>query len=806
MKKWILSIVLNALCVVISLLHAQEPLQKIRGRVIDRESQYPIIGATVKVLKGEQLEGGAVSDVEGYFRLNDIPVGRYTLWIEYLGYEKVVMDNVIVTTGKETLLQIEMTEKVQELKGAVIKGTGVFETVNELGVVSNRAFNSEETERYAGSRQDPARMALNFAGAQATDDSRNDIIVRGNSPLGLLWRYEDVELFNPNHFAVAGSTGGPISMLNNKVIGRSDFMTGAFPSGYGNALSGVFDIRMRNGNNEKHEKTFQFGIFGTELSVEGPLSKQQKSSYLVAYRYSTLKLFESLKFNLGTNAVPNYQDLTFKVNIPTKKSGTFTLFGLGGTSKIAIVMSNYTEPQTELYGRKDRDQYFATSMAMVGASHKIHINKTTVSKITFSVSGSDIGSQHDLVLRNADYSVQRLVPKLAYSMRENKASLAWSLRKKVSAKHSYVTGFYADMFYFNYSDSLYNENTDVWKVRMNFRGHENATMLQPYFQWNTKVNDRLLFTAGVHGTYFALSNSGAIEPRAGLKWNMSPTETLSFGYGLHSRAQPYYVYFSGNITSGPIGDLPNKNMGLTKSHHLVASYDKSFSKVFRMKAETYYQHLFNVPVEALQPSSFSLLNMGSGFDRFFPSQLTNTGTGTNYGAELTLERSFFKEYFLLLTGSLFESTYKGSDGIQRNTDFNGRFATRCMIGGEKAILKNKRTKFAYGLGVTYAGGRRYSPVDEAASLLEADAVFVDSLRNTLQFKNFFRTDLRVGFKKDAKKVTHEFMLDIINVFNTRNILTLSYDPDIPLTQPGKSPLREEPQLGLLPVFFYKIHF
>lgn len=803
MKTILHRAVILIFCLLTSTLKGQDPTQNIRGRIIDRESQYPVIGATVKVMKGEELIEGALSDADGYFRIVNIPVGRYTLWIEYLGYEKLTMDNIIVTTGKETLLQLEMTEKVQELKVAVVKGISTFETVNELGVVSNRSFNAEETERYAGSRQDPARMALNFAGAQATDDSRNDIIVRGNSPLGLLWRYEDVELFNPNHFAVAGSTGGPISMLNNKVIGRSDFMTGAFPAGYGNALSGVFDIRMRNGNNEKHEQTFQFGIFGTELSMEGPINKQQKSSYLVAYRYSTLKLFENLNFNLGTNAVPNYQDLTFKVNIPTKKAGTFSLFGLGGTSKIDIVMSKYTEPQTELYGRKDRDQYFATSMAMMGVSHKIHINKKALSKITFSMSGSDIASQHNLVVRNIDYSIDKLLPKLAYSMRENKASLAWSLKKKVNAKHSYVTGFYADFFYFNYKDSIYNENTDVWKLRMDFSGHENAKMLQPYFQWNTKFNDRLMLTAGLHGTYFALSNSGAIEPRAGLKWSKSPSETVAIGYGLHSRAQPFYVYFAGQ---GTAMDLINKNMGLTKSHHFVASYEKSFSKVFRLKGEVYYQYLFNVPVEAMRNSSFSLLNMGSGFDRFFPDKLNNSGTGDNYGLELTMERSFFKNYFFLLTGSLFESTYKGSDGVKRNTDFNGRFASRCMVGGEKAISSSKRTKLTYGLGVTYAGGRRYSPVDVAASILEADAVFVDSLRNTLQFKHFFRTDLRVGIKKDAKKVTHEFMLDIINVFNTRNILTLSYDPDIALKNPGMNPLREEPQLGLLPVFFYKIHF
>jgi outer membrane receptor protein involved in Fe transport len=246
-------------------------------------------------------------------------------------------------------------------------------------------------------------------------------------------------------------------------------------------------------------------------------------------------------------------------------------------------------------------------------------------------------------------------------------------------------------------------------------------------------------------------------------------------------------------------------MDFTRSHHFVSSYDQSITKELRIKAEIYYQYIFNVPVELNHSSAFSLLNMGSGFERFFPDELINTGTGENYGIELTVEKTFHKNYFFLLTGSLYDSKYKGSDGILRNTDFNGNYSSRVMAGTEQKIGKGN-TSLNFGGGITYAGGRRYSPVNLDSTLKSADVIFVDSERNTLQFKDFFRVDLRLGFKVEAKKVTHEFVLDIINLLDTKNILMISYDPDLALLKPGSPPYREEPQLGRLPVFFYKIHF
>ena len=379
--------------------------QTIKGKVVDAESNYPLIGVTVGVFKDSVLVKASSTDIDGDYKFENLPIGSYTLNYNMLGYNPQTFTNVVLASGKQLIYNVKLEENTTNIDAVEVLAYEKEGVVNEMSLVSSRSFRADETEKYAGSRQDPARMASNFAGVQGTDDSRNDIVVRGNSPLGLLWRVEGIDIPSPNHFSVAGSTGSPISVLNNKTIATSDFMTGAFSAEYGNALSGVFDLNLKSGNNEKREFTGQFGIFGTELLAEGPFSKKSKASYMIAYRYSTLQMFEAINFKLGTDAVPKYQDLTFKMNFPTKKTGVFSVWGIGGKSKIDIEPSQYLEPQEELYGLKDRDQYFATSMGTVGLTHAFPINKSTFTKFVIAQSGSRVSSLHEKIQRDSSFTL-----------------------------------------------------------------------------------------------------------------------------------------------------------------------------------------------------------------------------------------------------------------------------------------------------------------------------------------------------------------------------------------------------------------
>jgi hypothetical protein len=787
---------------------AQNLTQTIRGRVVDAELKFPLPGASVMVVAGGITVTGSTSDAQGEYRLDNIPVGRHTIRITFLGYKEAVLNNIILTSAKEVILNVELQASTLSLEGVEITATRSGQVQNEMATVSARAFTIDETDRYAGSRGDPARMASNFAGVQGADDSRNDIVIRGNSPQGVLWQVEGINIPNPNHFAIPGTAGGPVSILNNKVLANSDFYTGAFPAEFGNSIAGAFDLRLRNGNNQKHEFSGQFGFLGTELFAEGPLSKTSGASYLVSYRYSTLSLFSGLGINIGTTAVPKYQDGAFRLNFPLKSGGSVALFGVGGMSDIDIMISEQDPSKTNIYGENDRDQYFGSKMGFTGITYTQPIGQKAMIKATVAASTEIQDAYHEYIDRQSgSQTIEGMLPMLRYTFGQQKYSGILSYTNRVNPRNTFQAGANSDLYAFNFQDSVRNINKGdanylQWRTR--WQSREPALLLQPYMQWKHRFTDFISITAGLHSQYFSLNNSlSVVEPRLGFSWAMANRQTLSAGIGVHSQLQPTYLYFYARQSPGGQLLAPhNKDMGFTRSNHYVLSYEKILGQNIRLKAETYYQHLYDIPVE-VRSSSFSLVNTGAGFSRFMPNELTNAGIGQNYGVELTLERFFSRGYFFLLTGSLFESKFQGSDGVWRDTDFNGNYAFNALFTREVKVRRNHT--FSAGTKVTAAGGRRYGPVDLEASEREKEVIFIEATRNSLQFRDYFRTDLRVNYRINRARVTHELAIDFINMFNTKNILKLTFAPPV-ISNENISPVREEYQLGFLPIFYYKIDF
>lgn len=794
--------------------------QTVKGKVVDKVTGIGLPGAIVQ-LRSSTNTIVSTSDNNGFYKLKDVPVGRQSFLFTYTGYKPAPVNDVIITSGKEAILNIELEESTISMGEVEIKASSDTDVVNTMQVSNMKSFSIEETERYAGSRQDPARMAQNFAGIQGTNDSRNDIVIRGNSPAGLLWRLDDIDIPNPSHFAVAGSAGGPQSIINNKYLSNSEFYTGAFPANYGNALGGVFDLKMRNGNNEKHERTFQLGVLGTELALEGPISKKTGASYLITYRYSTLALFGSVNFKLGTSAIPNYQDMGVRLNFPTKKAGVFSFSSIGGLSDINIKLSDVHERPKELYGDQNRDQYFSTNLGIGILSNVYAFNSRTVMKTSLAFSIQDISSRHYLVIRDKDFLPNDTLPQiLGYNFSEKKTTLAWYIKNKINAKNSIKAGFFVNRFDVDFYDearisSLYDTIAQA-VLNKPFKNRENEQtsfyLIQPYITYVHKFSERLSLNTGLFAQLLTLNNKYTIEPRASLRYQLKPKQVISLAYGLHSQMQSTYLYFAIPDTLVRNGVLtPNvnrvrdlKNLDFSKSQHLVLGYDFFISQFFKLKAEVYYQYLWNVPVYAV-PSSVSTLNRGATFNRFYPIySMVNTGTGENYGIELTLEKLFHKHYYFMVNGSLFESKYKASNGKVANTDFNGNYMMNFLGGLEYRVGKEKKNTISFGTKITYGGGKRYSPVNIAASNAVMDVVAQDDKVNTLQFNPYNRVDLRIAYKINGKKTGVEIALDLVNIFSAKNILALSYSPD-PANR-SADPLVKNYQLGFLPLFYVKVDF
>ncbi|GDX51857.1 prevent-host-death protein [Bacteroidota bacterium] len=792
MKKLILIAMVFTFFGISKIAIAQNQTQIVKGTVLDKQSQAPLLGVNIIIIGTDPIKGGT-TDIDGLFKISDVAPGRYDLKLSYVGYKELIIPNVVVTTGKEVSVDIGLEENVNEIKEIIVTSNKKNETINEMTSVSGRSFSMEEVNRYAGGRSDPSRLAANFAGVSSPDDSRNDIVIRGNSPSGVLWRIEGLNIPNPNHFSTIGTTGGPVSAINTNVLKNSDFFTSAFPSEYGNANAGVFDLGFRNGNADKFEHTIQFGaLTGIEAMTEGPINKSKGSSYLLAYRYSFTGFAQAIGIPIGTTATPFYQDISFKINGGNTKAGRFTLFGLGGKSKIEFLHDKIDT--TDLFADPTKDSDFTSDIGLVGLKHFIRVNEKSYFKTVIGATYSATEYNLDTISKS-DVTSSRVL--------ENKTthihySLNTSFNSKINSKLFLKIGAIAEIINLNlFYRTL--ENNGAWNQRWNY--NDFTELLQAYVHVKYSFNDKLTLNVGAHSQFLTLNNSFAVEPRVGFVFHANEKNSFSIGFGMHSQMQPLDVYFFRSIKPDGTYDQSNLSLGFTNSRHFVLGYEILPVKDWRIKVETYYQQLNNIPV-SVTPSSFSMLNSGASFNPVDQGYLKNSGTGTNYGIELTIEKFFSKGYYGLITGSLYESKYKGSDGVEHNTAFNGKFVYNALIGKEIKLGKQKQNSFAIDVKVTQAGGRYYTPVDLVASqtaltqILKSDS-FAFSQRNT----NFFRLDVKAGFTFNSKKhkYAQSIFFDVQNVTNNKNVFAERYNP-------VTNKINTAYQLGLFPNFVYKIQF
>ncbi len=774
------------LMLVPTLCFAQNNTQNIRGVVTDKFSQMPLIGVSIQI---SPLQKGAITDSYGKYTITNIPPDRYEVKIYYLGYKSITIPNVVVTSGKEVILDVAMEETFKQLNEVVIKSTAKAGTINELASVSARAFSMEEVNRYAGGRSDPARLVANFAGVSAPDDSRNDIVIRGNSPVGVLWRIDGMNVTNPNHFASVGTTGGAVSALNTNLLKSSDFFTSAFPSEYGNATAGVFDLGLRNGNNEKRETTVQVGVItGLEATTEGPFKKNSDASYLVGYRYALAGVAQTLGVDIGTTATPSYQDLSFKLNSGTTKFGKFSMFGILATSTIAIGGGS----TNTLYGNGNQVD-FASKIGIAGINHFKQINEKSFISSIFGLNYSSTDQTGYSTDRPTNTSFIKEVSNVA----KTSYTISTTYHSKINSRLFFKAGIQdeiigLDLFY-QTKERINDNYNQIW----NYLSTTNLAQTYAHAKYN--LTEKLTFNAGVHSQLFFLNNSTSIEPRLGLIFNATDKSSFNFGYGLHSQMQPINVYFLQSSDTEGNTVYNNKNLDFTKSHHFVLGYNIQPFEDWRIKTEVYYQSIYNVPVNTFS-SSYSMLNTGSTFKTDLQDNLTNGGTGINYGIELTIEKFFSKGYYGLFTSSLYSSKYTASDGVERNTAFNGRYVFNVLAGKEWEVGIDKRNKFSVDVKFTNAGGRAYTPIDLAASTTFGREQLSTNAYSSY-YDMYYRVDLKIGYTLNSsiRKLAHTFSLDLQNITNHKNIFSKSYD--------GRTQsIGSTYQLGFFPNVVYKLQF
>lgn len=757
--------------------------RSIRGTVVDAASGYPIAYASV-ALQGRPGTG-AITDSSGHFIIKNVPVGRHDIQASFVGYESAIFKEILVTSSKEVFLNIPLKEAIRELDEVTVRPSlNKEQPLNKMATTGARMLSVEEASRYAGGMDDPARLVSSFAGVSPAM-STNGISIHGNAPHLLQWRLEDVEIPNPNHFADLSILGGGVlSGLSSHVLGNSDFFSGAFPAEFSNAVSGVFDMKLRNGNNRRVENTIQIGLLGMDFASEGPLTKKHNSSYIFNYRYSTTGILEKAGI-VDFGGILDYQDLNFKFNIPTRKAGTFSVWGTGLIDKSESEFEKNPE-EWEYLGEQMESE---TSQYMVagGISHSYFFNDNTRLKTIVAATYF----RHKGFVDFYDFDLNKY-PNL--DLVRNNTNLIFSaiLNRKFSAKFTNKTGFTFTKMYYDMEMNL--SPYTMQPLELISKGDGNTNLISGYTSSYIGLSDRVTLSVGLNAQVLTLNNHWTVEPRTGIKWQATPKASFALAYGLHSRMEKMDVYFVRTRSTGT--EPVNKDLDFSKAHHVMLSYGCRLSDNLNLKIEPYFQHLFDIPVIA--DSSYSVLNR---VDFYVEEALKNKGKGRNFGVDVTLERYLNDGVYYMISGSLFSSKYKGGDGKWRNTKYNRQFIINCLGGKEWMLGQDKQNILGINLKMTMQGGDRYSPVDRVATLDAPDKVVQhdETKAFTKQFSPMFIVNYTISYKINKKKVSHEFALKGLNATGCKEYYGHEYNFNTGEIKPLRS-------ATALPNISYKLEF
>ena len=776
--------------------------QTVRGTVTDAISGEKLIGATVKVV---ETGTGSVVDLEGNFRIDIPQSGRYTLETSYVGYEPNVMKEVLVAGVKEVVIDIQLRENNTELTEVVVRPRVNKEaTVNPAVLTGGVMLSMEEASRFAGGYNDPARLVMSFAGISGEADG-SGLSIHGNAPERMQYRIEGVEVFTPNHFNDTWNAGyGLVSALNSNVIGNSDFFTSTFNANYNNALSGVFDVKMRTGNNAKHENILQIGTVSEELTLEGPISRKSNSSYIVNYRYGFTSLVDKLNLIDTDGAHVDFQDFSAKLMFPTKRAGTFSIFGLGFYDTSWDERVNLEDTHSA-YDASDNDAKLA--QLLVGVSHKIHLSNKWTWRTTAAYNMQHL--KNDIYYYGLERSAEGFISQpLAYEeperkylfsiqkVNEDRLLFNTELSKQVTDRWLIQLGGEYSHRFFNLAyksvDQLY---APVSTMHEYTKMKDDTGLANIFCQNLVRVSNYFSLSAGIAGNYFLLSKDFSVEPRASLKWDPDEKNSFSMGYGLHSMIEKLDAYFYRD----PEGNLANKDLGLTKAHHLHATYVHKLNSNLTLRMNAYYEYGFDTPV-GIDGSTYCVTN------RYFfytDEPLVNKGNTRNYGGDITLEHYMNRGFFGQTNFSLYKSQYRGVDKVWRNQLYDRGFMFKILGGKEWMIGKNMLN-----VSVKYSiqGGLRYTPIDVeqmraniAAGIIDDNPIYKGNEAFSQRFDPSGIVDLTISYKINRRHVSHTFAFEGLNILQTETPLYQRFDLGTLDVRTDKSGLS-------LPNIFYRLEF
>ncbi len=747
----------------ISSIKAQEITQILRGRVIEAVSRAPISDAAITI---HNTKFSTTANTEGMFQMEQIPVGRYRLTISSIGFQPLILTDILVESGKETVLEIILNTSNTALDTFVYVAQALGRSTTNFPSVS---LIEKLRFQYPATFADPARYASFAAGVATDNDQANNLSIRGISPNAMQWYLQGAEIVNPNHLSNAGTlsdrasaNGGGVMILSAQLLENTTLYQGAMPPQYGNALAGALDMRLRKGNDSRRQNTVQLSLIGLDAATEGYFNKGKKASYLINYRYATVGLLSKLGVPLGDEDI-NYQDLSFNLNFPTRKVGEFSIFGVGGVSENIFKAK---KPGEWIADKDSQDISFKGRMGVLGLKHQVSLGKKMLWQSVFVASALD--DSRDAIGYNrleqptkvesidnthAKYFFKTEInSKLGGKPEQSRVFTEGSIGLIV--KEEVVSSNLISKFFSNTSNKI-SDGNGVWLI--------------PYANLGGELSQKLHYKIGVRTVYFSFNEKFSLEPSAILNYNTSKNSFIQLNYSRQSQLIQPMLYFAKNSN----GVYLNRSLDFVKSDNVGLSFNKNFKNALRMNAEAFYQTYSNVYYNNNNNSSLlddlnSLTAISSGL----------VGTARSVGLALSTSQNLTNGLFWQLNAAIFDALWKDQRGIERNLTYNSRYTSNALLGKEwtRGSLRNKF--FGISGRAVLRGG---------------------FWQNGVQVKDYFRTDLNIYFKRNRKNWQSTIQLDIQNVTNRENEWTTVFDRLQARTIAKK-------QLGLIPNIAYKVEF
>ncbi|ACF12583.1 TonB-dependent receptor plug [Chloroherpeton thalassium ATCC 35110] len=717
--------------------HAQDA-GIIEGSVIDRDTQQPIIGARIEVL-GTTL--GAIADMNGQFFIEGLQSGTYRLKATAVDYQPIVKSDIAVGSAQSVKLVVEMQIDAYQAGEIVVTATQLFNKAEDVKVSSNE-LSQEEIRRSPGSAEDVSRMVQALPGVATAADSRNDLIVRGGSPIENFIMIDGIEVPNINHFGTQGASGGPIGMINVDFLQEVTFSAGGFPVKYGDRLSSIMDIQYRDGDKNKLTGKFDLGLAGAGFIVEGPIQKG-KSSYIVSARKSYLDLLLS---STGLTAVPNYTNFNLKATYELSPTHKLAVIGLGGIDRI-----EFKGAEDEDDPSNDHIEYDAWQ-SVIGLSHKWLAGKQTYVQTSLSQNNYHYGIDVDSA-GTSEFSNNSL---------DSEVLLRSDLSHRFSPADLFELGLQLCYLRTN-NDIFQNSWIDYFSVQhetLHIDKLTEAFKLGFYTQYTKTFYRRFSLTGGLRYDYFNyLNDPHAISPRASLSIDLQQNLKLNFAYGLYRQAVPLIWL---------IGDEANKNLKYIKATHAIAGVEYYPMEDVKVTVEVFNKNYDDYPASVANPQ-VSYATVGTEYGLLGMEALESASTGYARGIEFFVQKKLTQTLYGLVNYAYSQIRFKALDGVERPSSFDYRHMFTIMLGYKFSNTLELSGKWRY------TSGKPYTPVDLEASTALNQLQLDFSKVNAYRFAAYHRLDIRIDKRYEFDGWNLVAFIDFENLYNRKNIDQLQWD-------------------------------